>query len=256
MKSPAITSDTFEKLAKWTFPWWCTGIFLIYKDECLFVCLYGTYTNSHFWTDLNQTLHTSPPWSGKDRRVCMDPKFLTFSTLLVLFLWRSLQNHGHKVAAGTTVFRDNLISVILAGVPLRSRKWRCSRRQSHLPQRHIPYSSECSRHVMDITFNRATGPSATVLYPLFQRVFASRHGYYVQPGDGAICHSVISLILVSVSVTYRKSRPCRRQLRVPTPSVRNAYDMLGREWDPCAYNSEPHQTGRKWLRNCNYTNNV
>ena len=21
---------------------------LIYKDECLFVCMYGTYTNSHF----------------------------------------------------------------------------------------------------------------------------------------------------------------------------------------------------------------
>ena len=22
--------------------------YLIYKDECLYVCMYGTYTNSHF----------------------------------------------------------------------------------------------------------------------------------------------------------------------------------------------------------------
>jgi len=49
---------------------------LIYKDECLFV----PYTNPHFWTDRNQTLHTSPPWSGRDRRVCMGPQYSTFST--------------------------------------------------------------------------------------------------------------------------------------------------------------------------------
>jgi len=29
--------------------------------------MYGTYTNSHFLTDLHQTLHTSPPWSGRPR---------------------------------------------------------------------------------------------------------------------------------------------------------------------------------------------
>jgi len=141
----------------------------------------------------------------------MDPKFLTSSTSWALFLWGTLQNHGHKMAAGATVFRDtlisvipagfrvvadggvirgSLISVILAGVPLTSRKWRRSRRQTHPPQRRIPYSGGCSRHVTDITSN---------------------------PGDGAIRHSVISLILSPV--TYRKSRSCRRQLRVPTPSV-------------------------------------
>jgi len=58
---------------------------LIYKDECLFVYLYGTYANPHFWTDLNQTSHTSPPWSEGGRRVCKDPKFLTFSTFWRLF---------------------------------------------------------------------------------------------------------------------------------------------------------------------------
>ena len=58
--------------------------YLIHKDECLFVCffvcLFVPYTNPHFWTDRNQTLHTSPPWSGRDRRVCMDPQYFTFPT--------------------------------------------------------------------------------------------------------------------------------------------------------------------------------
>jgi len=139
-------------------------------------------------------MHTSPPWSGRDRRVCMDPKFSTSSTFWALFLWGPLQNHGHKMAAGATVFRNNLISVIpagvcvtsltlrcrrrrgssaalmsvnLAGVSLTSLKLRRSRQQSHPLQRRVPSSSGCSRHVTDITFNRATGPSATVLYPSF-----------------------------------------------------------------------------------------
>jgi hypothetical protein len=161
---------------------------------CMYVCIYGTHTNSHFWTDLNQTLHTSPPRSGRNRRVFMDPKFLTYSTFWALFLREPLQNHGHKMATGATVFRDTLISVIPVGVrvtsptlpcrrrrsqprqpyirdssgsSLTSRKWRRSRRQSHPPKRRIPYSGGCWRHVTDITFNRATGPSATTLYPSF-----------------------------------------------------------------------------------------
>ena len=160
-------------------------------NVCLFVCVYGTYTNLYFWTDLNQTLHTSPPWSGRDRRVCMDPKFLTsltfgpfffgchcrimgtrwlparpFSVIplyplfQLVFAWR----HRHYVVADGGVNRGSLISVILAGVSLTSRKWRRSRWQ---PQRRIPYSGGCSRHVTDITFNRAAGPSATALYPSF-----------------------------------------------------------------------------------------
>jgi hypothetical protein len=43
----------------------------------------------------------------------MDPKFLTF---WALFLWGPLQNQGHKMAAGATIFRDTLMSVIPAGV--------------------------------------------------------------------------------------------------------------------------------------------
>jgi hypothetical protein len=153
---------------------------------CLFVCLFvWNYTNSHFWTDLNQTLLTSPPWSGRDRRVCMDPKFSNSSTFWVFFLWGPLQNHGHKMAAGATMFCVTLISVIPAGVRVTSPKLRCRRRRSHPLQPYIRDSS----------------------------------GSLVQPGDGAIRHSVISLILPPVSATYRKSRPCRRRLRVPTPSA-------------------------------------
>jgi hypothetical protein len=164
----------------------------------MFVCLYvWTYTNSHFWTDLNQTLHTSPYWSGRDRRVCMDPKFLTSSTFwahvfgshcrimgtrwlpawpysaIPLYPWFQLVFtwcNQNDIAAGG-VIRSSLISVILVGVPLTWRKWRCSRWQSHPPQCRIPYYGGCLHHVMDMTFNQAMGRSATALYPSFYLLF-------------------------------------------------------------------------------------
>jgi len=54
----------------------------IYKDEYLFV----PWTNPHFWTDRNQTLHTSPQWSGRDHRVCMGPQYFTFPTFSTYFV--------------------------------------------------------------------------------------------------------------------------------------------------------------------------
>jgi hypothetical protein len=81
----------------------------------------------------------------------------------LVFAWR----HRDYVVADGGVIRGSLISVILAGVPLTSRKWRRSRSQSYPLQRRIPYSGGCLRHVTDITFNRTTGPSATALYPAF-----------------------------------------------------------------------------------------
>jgi len=146
----------------------------------------------------------------------------------LVFAWR----HRHYVVADGGVIRGSLISVILVGVPLTSRKWRRSRRQSHPPQCHIPYSGKRSRHVTDIMFNRATGPSATALYPSFQLLFLWPTGNHVLADDSCA-------FLLQVCCT-----------------VGNACDTLGRERDPCAYNSEPHQTGRKWLRSCNYTNNI
>jgi len=52
----------------------------------MFVCLFVPYTNPHFWTDRNQTLHTSPPWSGRDCRVCMGPQYFTFPTFSTYFV--------------------------------------------------------------------------------------------------------------------------------------------------------------------------
>jgi len=71
----------------------------------VFVCLFVRYTNPHFWTDLNQTLHTSPPWSGEGHRVCMDPQYLT---LFDLFCQEPVQNPGHKLAAGPRVIATAL----------------------------------------------------------------------------------------------------------------------------------------------------
>jgi hypothetical protein len=108
--------------------------------------------------------------------------------------------------------------VILAGVSLTSRKWRRSRRQSHLPQRRILYFGACSRHVTDITFKRATGPSATALYPSFYLLFLWPTGIHVLAHDSCA-------FLLQVCCT-----------------VGNAYDTPGCERDPCVYNSETHQT--------------
>jgi len=142
--------------------------------------------------------------------------------------WRS-RDVTTYIVADSGVIRGSLISVILAGVPLTLQKLRCSRRQ---PQRHIPYPGRCSGHVMDITFNRATGPSTTALYPSFQLPFLWSTGNHVLAEDS-----------------------CTFLLQVCS-TVGNVYGTLGCERDPCVYNSEPHQKGRQWLRNCNYTNNV
>jgi hypothetical protein len=176
---------------------------------CLYVCMYETYTNLHFWTKLCTRLPlgleetvghvwTRNSWPlrpfgtfffGGHCRI-MGTRWLParpFSAI-PLYPWFQLvfvSRHRHYVVADGGVIRGSLISVILAGVPLTSRKWRRSRRRNHPPQRRIPYSGGCSRHVTDIMFNQATGPYATA----------------------------------PVSVTYRKSRSCRRELRVPTPSV-------------------------------------
>jgi len=48
--------------------------------------MFVPYTNPHFWTDRNQTLHTSPPPSGRDRRVCMGPQYFTFPTFSTYFV--------------------------------------------------------------------------------------------------------------------------------------------------------------------------
>jgi hypothetical protein len=151
-------------------------------------------TVGYVWTQNSWPLRPFGPFFFEGHCRIMGTRWLPArpSSAIPLYLWFQLVfvwRHRHYVVADGKVILGSRISVILAGVLLMLRKWRHSKRQ---PQRRIPYSGGCPRHVMD---------------------------FYVQPGDGAIRHSVISLILAPVSVTYRKSRPCRRQLRVPTASV-------------------------------------
>jgi hypothetical protein len=117
----------------------------------------------------------------------------------LVFAWR----HRHYVVADGGVILGNIISVILAGVTLTSRKLPRSRRQSYPPQRPTPFSGGCSRHVTDITFNRATGPSATALYLSFYLLFLWPTGNHVLADDSCA-------FLLQVCCT-----------------VGNAYDTLG-----------------------------
>jgi hypothetical protein len=185
---------------------------------CLYVCLYfiqihisepiGTKLCTHLPLGLEETVGsvwariswplrllapfpleaTAESWAQDGCRrdcFCAIPLYPWFQ---LVFAWR----HRHYVVADGGVIRGSFISVILAGVSLTLRKLRRFRRQSHPPQLCVPYSGGC---------------------------YTSRHGYYVQPGGGAICHSVISLIQAHVFVAYKKSCPCRWQFHVPTPSV-------------------------------------
>jgi hypothetical protein len=170
---------------------------LIYKDECLYVCLYLVQihisepiwtkpctrlplgleeTVGYVWARISWPLRTFVPFSFRGHCRIMGTRWLParlFSAIpfypwfQLVFAWR----HPHYVVAGGGVVRGSLISVILAGVPLTSRKLRRSRRESHQPQRRISYSGGCSRRVTDSTFNRAAGSYATALHPSFQLLF-------------------------------------------------------------------------------------
>jgi len=67
----------------------------------------------------------------------MDPKFSTSLTFWALFLWGPLQNHGRKMAARATVFRDT---------DIRDSSWR-------------------SRDVTDMMLSQMAESSAAALYP-------------------------------------------------------------------------------------------
>jgi hypothetical protein len=167
----------------------------IYKDECLFVCLYvcmeliQIHISEPIWTKIYTRLslgledvlgyvwtRNSIPLRHFGSFLCgghcriMDTRWLPAQpfSALTLYPWFQLVftlRHWHYVVPDGGVIHGSLISVILTGVPQTSRKWRRSRRQNHPPQLRIPYPGGCSRDVTDIMFNRATGPTATVLYP-------------------------------------------------------------------------------------------
>jgi hypothetical protein len=161
------------------------------------ICLFVPYTNSHFWTDPNQTLHTSPPSSERDCSVCMIRKCWTFFYLFDLLRRERVQNPGHKMAADVRHFRDSAISVILAGVSVTSRKWRFSRR--HLPR--VIRDSVISVILAGVNVMSRKWRCCRQHLPRVIR-------------DGVLC-----MILAGVSVTTRKWRCSRRHLRVLIGSV-------------------------------------
>jgi hypothetical protein len=85
------------------------------------------------------------------------------------------------MAAGATVFRDTLISVIPA-VSVASPTLSCRRRRSHPWQAYIRDSSGSSCTVAEMTLQQTTDSSVTASYPLFRRMLPPRRRYYVQPG--------------------------------------------------------------------------
>jgi len=79
------------------------------------------------------------------------PEILDLFDLLGPFSLGPLQNDGHKMAAGAIVFRDNLISVIPAGVCVTSPTLRCRRLRGHPRQPYIRDSSGSSPNVAEMT---------------------------------------------------------------------------------------------------------
>jgi len=87
----------------------------------------------------------------------------------LVFAWR----HRHYVVADGRVIRGSLMSVVLVGVPLTLRILHRCRRQSHPPQRCIPYSGGCLRHVMDITLTGRRGHPPQRYIPQSSTCFCS-----------------------------------------------------------------------------------
>jgi hypothetical protein len=113
--------------------------------------------------------------------------------------------HGHKMAAEATIFRDNLISIVPAGVRLTSPTLHCRWRRSHLRNSYI----------------RDPGESSP----------------YVQPDDRVIRYSLLSLILLSVRVTSRILRSTRRQDHQPQSYIPPS-SFCFCERDSCVNNNE------------------
>jgi hypothetical protein len=95
-----------------------------------FCCLFVPDTNPHFWSKLHQTLYTSAPWSGGRHRVCMDLQYCTFPTVFNLFCHERVPNAVQKIAAGSRIFPQSVISVIPEHVRVMSQVW-CSYCMSH-----------------------------------------------------------------------------------------------------------------------------
>jgi hypothetical protein len=82
------------------------SIFYIKLKVCLFVSLYliQIYISEPVWTKLCTHL---PPWSGRDRKVCMVQKCLTFSTF-----WPSLSGASAESSARNGCRRESCATAL------------------------------------------------------------------------------------------------------------------------------------------------
>jgi len=115
---------------------WCfcapiIGIHILYIK--MNVCLFVPYTNPHFWTDRNQTLHKTHPWSGRDRSgshvcVCVGSPcvYIPSSTSSSCFVLS-----GKCFANGMTTLWSMLLTWATICCMLESRK----------PYKHLHYGS-------------------------------------------------------------------------------------------------------------------
>jgi len=75
----------------------------------------------HIWPDRNQTLHTSPPWSGTDRRVCMGPQYFTFPTVSTYFVGSVCESRAAASSwRHTTTLLRYIRDAVRAGVTSRT----------------------------------------------------------------------------------------------------------------------------------------
>jgi len=102
---------------------------LIYKAENLVVCTLYKFT---FLNQSEPHFAHIAPWLGTDRRVCMDPNFLTFSAFLTFVASECRFHDRRRLPAQVT--RDRVTSMILAGACATSRKRRSGRQLSVLTE--------------------------------------------------------------------------------------------------------------------------
>ena len=118
-------------------------------------CLFVPYTNPHFWTNLNQNLHTSPPSSGMTVGYVWSENVWLFSTFFTFFIGSEC-----RILGTTWLPAQDTSATALYPWFLRVLVWR-----------HIAADDTCPES------------SATALYPWFLQVLVWRHGNDVVAGD-------------------------------------------------------------------------
>jgi len=162
---------------------------LIYKAEIvfcsfLFVCFY-LIQNPHFWTNLNQTLHTLPLRLEETVGYVWSENVWPFSTFLTLFIGSDC-----RILGTTWLPAQDTFATALYPWFVRVLAWRHIVADDTCPESSAaalyPWFLQVlvSRHGNDVvTGDTFPESSATALYPWFLQVLMSRHGNDVVADD-------------------------------------------------------------------------